>query len=869
MDIRNLDSDQVVAYLTGMGFELLTVSEAVKAVGPSIEDALEFILTNSGGGGNSPSTSMPKDGSSRITRKMGNKMRQSRITEHLNLGTKSKTRTTSSHSVTPELKENVRQKCHVINSDIASQAPEPVIMFPCKDMIGEDWEEKVKRILNKHFGYSALKSFQKEALEAWLAHKDCLVLAATGSGKSLCFQIPSLLTGKVVIVISPLISLMHDQCLKLAKHGVSACFLGSGQIDKSVEQKAMDGMYDIVYVCPETILRLIDSLQNLAACRGIALFAIDEVHCVSKWGHDFRPDYRRLSVLRETFKAEKLKFLMFDIPLVAVTATATFRVREDILKSLCMSDQTKIVVTSFFRPNLRFSVKHSKTSSVSSYKRDFEELIAIYTKRSTSGKRNYSSMLDMDDASVSSTFSRSFEHEESYEEDIFNSDISFSDDDELALGNSKSSPVSEPRKLSVGFLEDECDHQVADDFDVSCGEFSVQYPKDFSSCSLHAFPTKPDKRLQLQHGPVDEGSAIIYVPTRKETLSIANFLCRFGVKAAAYNAKLPKSHLRKVHMQFHEDAIQVVVATIAFGMGIDKLNVRRIIHYGWPQSLEAYYQEAGRAGRDGKLAECVLYANLFQIPTLLPSKRSEEQARQACKMLSDCFRYGISSSHCRAKMLVEYFGEEFQDRCLLCDVCVNGPPEIQNLRAEVMALMKVIHVHYRQQCFGDASGEFEQIIHLPNDIRRRRYVNKANIKTLVRSIREQYAEFAESDLVWWRGLSRILENKGFIREGDDKMYVQVKFPEPTELGLKLLRSEEDQPFYVHLEADMQLSMKTPKSNSSFSEWGRGWADPEIRRQRLGKKTSWRKPKQRKSQNVKPNLGTVRGRLTAKLCKPKT
>ncbi|CAK9163669.1 unnamed protein product [Ilex paraguariensis] len=142
--------------------------------------------------------------------------------------------------------------------------------------------------------------------------------------------------------------------------------------------------------------------------------------------------------------------------------------------------------------------------------------------------------------------------------------------------------------------------------------------------------------------------------------------------------------------------LQVVVATIAFGMGIDKLNVRRIIHYGWPQSLEAYYQEAGRAGRDGKLADCaVLYANLSRIPTLLPSQRSEEQKKQANKMLFDCFRYGMNTSDCRSKTLVEYFGEEFSyEKCLLCDVCIGGPPEMQNLKAEAEIFMLVIAGHH-------------------------------------------------------------------------------------------------------------------------------------------------------------------------------
>ncbi|KAK9666893.1 hypothetical protein RND81_14G218900 [Saponaria officinalis] len=181
----------------------------------------------------------------------------------------------------------------------ASESPEVYNNLHCIDVtddvdIDSNWDQKADSLLQKHFGYSGLKSFQKEVLSAWLSHQDCLVLAATGSGKSLCFQMPALLTGKVVVVISPLISLMHDQCLKLAKHGISACFLGSGQPDSSVEKKAMDGMYSIVYVCPETVLRLIKPLQRLAENRGIALFPIDEVHCVLKWGHDFRPDYRSL-----------------------------------------------------------------------------------------------------------------------------------------------------------------------------------------------------------------------------------------------------------------------------------------------------------------------------------------------------------------------------------------------------------------------------------------------------------------------------------------------------------------------------------------------------------------------------------------------
>ncbi|KAL0005982.1 hypothetical protein SO802_013543 [Lithocarpus litseifolius] len=235
---------------------------------------------------------------------------------------------------------------------------------------------------------------------------------------------------------------MHDQCLKLAKHRVSACFLGSGQPDSNVEQKAMRGMYSIVYVCPETVLRLIKPLQRLAEGRGIALFAIDEVHCASKWGHDFRPDYRRLSVLRENFSACNLKFLKYDIPLMALTATATIRVW----------------------PNLRFSVKHSRTSSPSSYAKDFSELIDIYVrKRKTGEKKETIISEELDDTSYGSD---SYEIEDSY---------AGGDVDEVDSTEENGLTASKGKEMSVEYLENDVDvFQSVDDWDVAFGEFYGQ-----------------------------------------------------------------------------------------------------------------------------------------------------------------------------------------------------------------------------------------------------------------------------------------------------------------------------------------------------------------------------------------------------------
>lgn len=888
MDGSSVASDQVIAELIGMGFELPQITEAIEAVGPSLDAAIEFILDDSHR--NVRGASSSSNCLANSTRALGKRavsssnpfgrMRQSRLVEHLQSagGPKRGKPTPESDALVSGSEflarhvERPNDSSSLVDSNPKSTTVMCTIGSYCKqdEDIGPDWEQRVKTLLHKHFGYSSLKRFQKEALTAWLAHQDCLVLAATGSGKSLCFQIPALLTGKVVVVISPLISLMHDQCMMLAKHGVSACFLGSGQVDRSVEQKAMGGMYDIIYVCPETILRLIKPLQALAENRGIALFAIDEVHCVSKWGHDFRPDYRRMSVLRENFRADNLKSLKFDIPLMALTATATTQVREDILKSLHMSKETKIVLTSFFRPNLRFSVKHSKTSSPSSYENDFRELINMYTRTKKFDKMQNTIPKDLEDASINSSSTSSGSASESdgtYNNSLDNIEYdAFSgNSDQVRLQKENNSSASKDKKMSVEYLEDECDlFQDVDDLDVSCGEFFGLPTKDCDACGVSDttdLPERPEERPEVLQGPLEHGPSIIYAPTRKETLSISKFLCKFGVKAAAYNAKLPKSHLRQVHKEFHENVLEVVVATIAFGMGIDKSNVRRIIHYGWPQSLEAYYQEAGRAGRDGKLADCVLYANLSKIPTLLPSQRSEEQTKQSYRMLSDCFRYGMYTSCCRAKTLVQYFGEEFScEKCLLCDVCVNGPPEMQNLKAEAETFMQAIAAQNAQRSFedepyGDALDSCNKL---------RRCMEKPSLKIIVSRIREKFQTYAASDLLWWQGLARILEERGYIREGTDMLHVQIKFPEPTQLGMEFLRSKLEEPFHVYPEADMILSMKTDRSYSTFAEWGKGWADPEIRRQRLERRRSCRKPRKRKSRKVKADLSTVRGRLASKL-----
>nr|XP_048324544.1 ATP-dependent DNA helicase Q-like SIM isoform X1 [Ziziphus jujuba var. spinosa] len=904
MDGQGSSSDQVIAKLIEMGFTNSSVKDAVQAVGSSFDDALEYILNScdrNSERATSSSRCSPSNGKAPRKRALSSlsalsQMRQSSIVEHFQSSRRPKhskmdaigDASVSVGKVFPVHVEQCKQPLSYESYHNRNSTETFTFNCPQEVDLGSDWEQKVNGILQKHFGYSSLKKFQREALTAWLAHQDCLVLAATGAGKSLCFQIPAILTGKVVVVISPLISLMHDQCLKLAKYGVSACFLGSGQPDSTVENKAMKGMYSIIYICPETVIRLIKPLQHLTESRGIALFAIDEVHCVSKWGHDFRPYYRRLSVLRENFTASSLKFLKSDIPIMALTATATIQVREDIIKSLAMSNETKVVLTSFFRENLRFSVKHSRTSSRSSYQKDFQELIDIYvTKIKTGEKKQHIFSQELGNASDTSVNTSISEQDDISETDLSDIEDGYYDiDDEVNSTKKNGSRATKGKEMSVEYLENEVDiYQSVDDWDVACGEFCAQSPlrdRDISGFKTVGSPKGLEERLKCIQETSDQGLTIIYVPTRKETLSITKYLCGCGVKAAAYNAALPKSHLRQVHKEFHENTLEVVVATIAFGMGIDKLNVRRIIHYGWPQSLEAYYQEAGRAGRDGKLADCVLIANLTKVPSLLPNKRSEEQIKQAYKMLSDCFRYGMNSSSCRAKTLVEYFGEEFTyQKCHLCDVCVNGPPEKQDLSEEADIFMQVIAAYYGKRTPLD--GSYYDVI--SSDNKQQSFMEKPNLRTFVSKIREQSQKFMATDLLWWQGLARILESKGFIREGDDKTHVQLKFPELTELGMEVLQSKEDETFYVYPEADMLLSESQSQSKpfSSFSDWGKGWADPEIRRQRLEsmrfnrnpvKPTGSRWPrksgKQRKRKSSKHNadMRTVRGRIAAKISKKK-
>ncbi|KAJ0976263.1 hypothetical protein J5N97_018228 [Dioscorea zingiberensis] len=717
----DVSADHVIAELIDMGFEFDKAVKAIEVVGPCLDDALEFILNGS------CDRARAQDCSTRRPRTLGHRrLKQSNITDHVLPNNRTKENLSSGSCDASSSKHmRIQDEFKPAESTLILREGNAGQSWLC-NLQSEDvelrWEQKVCRLLQKHFGFSSLKGFQKEALEAWLANRDCLVLAATGSG----------------ILLSN---------------------------------------------------RLIEPLKKLAESHGIALFAIDEV-------------------------------------------------------------------------------KHSRTSSLSSYEKDFRELIETYVKEKVVRikKTGRSHAADED-----SYISRSSNTISSEGEEAFPSDRNHGDDLHGANGHDidstddESAFSCEENELTVEYLEDELDNPLhVDDFDVSCGEF-IGDPTSANSefCEASAIPSL---EASLEQGPT-----IVYVPTRKETLKLAEYLSRSGVRAAAYHAKLPKSHLRRVHEEFHHNHLQVVVATIAFGMGIDKSNVRRIIHYGWPQ-VRIQYLPLLLTSVSQNLAIVLsnssflmflntLYVNLSRIPTLLPSQRSEEQTKQAYRMLSDCFRYGMNTSSCRARTLVKYFGEELtNNRCQLCDVCVGGPPKMQNLKEEAVIFLRIV----KAECM-DVSDKFHSSA-VYGENSNSRFLERPNLKTLISKIRQQFHKYSASDRLWWQGLARILEDKGYIREGDGLLHVCIKYPEPTQLGLRFLQSGETLDAYP--EADMLLSMEKEKPYSSFSDWGRGWADPEIRRQRLQRAKSGPRKRKMRSKRAPRDSSTVRARLATKLTRVK-
>jgi ATP-dependent DNA helicase RecQ len=413
--------------------------------------------------------------------------------------------------------------------------------------------DRLAAVVDQYWGFNTFRPHQRDAMDAVLAGRDSLVVLPTGGGKSLCFQAPALLCDGLALVVSPLISLMKDQVDTLIANGVSAAFYNS---TLSSDQKASvvsgirEGRYRMLYVAPE---RLVGEgsvgFLSLLAARAISFVAVDEAHCISQWGHDFRPEYRQLRQLRERLPG---------ISLHAFTATATARVRRDIVSELGLRNALEIV-GSFDRPNLLYRVL----------------------------------------------------------------------------------PRANLRRQLLDVLER---HKGA--------------------------------------------SGIIYCPSRKDVDALAAWLGESGYRAAPYHAGLDDDTRHANQDAFLNEEIDIVVATVAFGMGIDRSDVRFVIHAGAPQSLEHYQQESGRAGRDGLGAECVLVhsaADFLKWRVML--ERNGELSDERRSLLRDMERYAASVG-CRHRHIVGYFGQQYErDRCGACDYCLG---ELEPVADAVTLARKVL-----------------------------------------------------------------------------------------------------------------------------------------------------------------------------------
>ena len=452
-------------------------------------------------------------------------------------------------------------------------------------------ERDANRIFQKYWGKTrSLKPFQWNTIEALLKNRqDALVISGTGSGKSVCFQLPPLLIQHycgqgVAVVVSPLISLMRDQCAALNQKGISAIYLGSAQEDPEAEQLAMDGKASVIFVCPESLPRISPKLGQLhdrlissstSSSLPTMILAVDECHCVSKWGHDFRPTYRDIGHWRQRY------FPM--APCVALTATATQWVRNDVQTSLMLTSPLHIAIETFNRPNLHYTVAHCEAET------KIQEVLKLLE------------------------------------------------------------PTLIHRKQHRGRPRGVIGSRAVFDNDIG----------------------RP--------------SAVIYCPTRKDTEKLAKELTRAlkgqKEKVEAYHAGMTPKSRNEIQKRWTAGETVAVCATIAFGMGIDKKDVRLVVHVGWPQSLEAYHQESGRAGRDGLPAKCVLLAPATTLPRLFPSPgRSKEMTVTLKRMLKDMHEYGIRTVGCRRLALLAYFGEKIDntgrfitDEAFIvgtcCDIC--------------------------------------------------------------------------------------------------------------------------------------------------------------------------------------------------------
>jgi ATP-dependent DNA helicase RecQ len=522
----------------------------------------------------------------------------------------------------------------------------------------------LEQALKHFFGYDSFRPGQREIVEAALQKRDMMIVMPTGGGKSLCFQLPALLKPGLTVVVSPLIALMQDQVEALQDNGIGATFLNStlsSQETRSRETAILEGKIKLLYVAPERLLgeRFLPFLDIVASKLGISAFAIDEAHCVSEWGHDFRPEYRQMQRVRDRYP---------DIPIMGLTATATERVRQDIIQQLTLRNPY-IHVASFNRPNLYYEVRH-KT------KHSFAEVLQIIQKKG--------------------------------------------------------------------------------------------------------------------------GSGIIYCLSRKKVDEVAYKLQQSGIQALPYHAGMNDVDRATNQTRFIRDDVQVMVATIAFGMGINKPDVRFVIHYDLPKNLEGYYQESGRAGRDNEPAHCSLffgYGDVKTIDYIIEQKPDPQEQRIARQQLRRVINYA-DSSDCRRTIQLSYFGDSFPGNCGNCDNCCNKKP-VEDWTLEAMKFLSC--VARCQEKFG-----MNHIIDVLRGSKSQKVLQYQHHQL------STYGIGKDRSADQWKKLSRSLLHQGFLEETTDgfpilklneKSWEIMKRQRTVEIAIEPQREVQEKVRYLAVEVE--------------------------------------------------------------------